>query len=159
MKFVKLVLLKTVLWKHISIKVKHHDGFEPKKCDICDVTIKSKQKLKDHIEAVHGEKKPFKCNICYISFSQSISLKRHIASIHEGVKPYKCGSCDKSYSYRIGLNKHIATALFMKYSDWLNNEIKWIQFYFGFIYKWEHIELVFILKPILNQHLNFSETY
>ena len=112
--------------------------------------------MKDHIEAVHGEKKPFKCNICYISFSQNISLKRHIASIHEGVKPYKCGSCDKSYSYRIGLNKHIATALFMKYSDWLNNEIKWIQFYFGFIYKWEHIELVFILKSIFKSTFEFQ---
>jgi uncharacterized Zn-finger protein len=68
-----------------------------------------KQKLKDHIEAVHKGKKLFICNICYKSFSQNISLKRHIASVHEEVKQFRCDSC-KSIFAQIGeLKRHILT--------------------------------------------------
>ena len=60
-------------------KIKSH------KCTICETCFASKAEMKQHVEAVHGEKK--QCTICYSYFSGKKILRRHIATVHGGEKP------------------------------------------------------------------------
>ena len=53
---------------------------------ICDYSCTRRDKLKDHIDAVHEGKKPHKCSICDKSCVRKDQLKRHLDSVHEGKK-------------------------------------------------------------------------
>ena len=77
------------------------------KCNICDATFKTNQKLKNHIRSLH-EGKRFKCKSCDGSFTQKESLKRHVTSVHEGKKPFKCNICEASFTQKGNLNGHIS---------------------------------------------------
>ena len=76
-------------------------------CPICDYRCKTKSSLKDHIDAIHEEKKPHKCSICDYSCKSESNLKRHIDAIHEGKKPHECSICDYSCATKAHLKHHI----------------------------------------------------
>ena len=53
-------------------------------CKLCAKEFATKQRLYDHISAVHEGKKPFECKICFKKFGDNSTLIKHTKSIHEG---------------------------------------------------------------------------
>ena len=79
----------------------------PLVCPICDQNFKTKSNLKNHIDAVHKEKKSHTCSICEKSFSLKANLKNHVDAVHEGKKPHKCSICYRSFARKGQLKKHV----------------------------------------------------
>ena len=63
--------------------------------------------LKNHIDAVHEERKPFKCEFCDYSCTHPSSLKKHISNIHGPKSVFKCRLCNKKFGSKQGMNNHI----------------------------------------------------
>ena len=53
-------------------------------CPLCDIDLKRKEKLKDHIKSLHKGQKVFRCSLCEASFELKDSLKRHLKKKHGG---------------------------------------------------------------------------
>ena len=75
-------------------------------CPICNGTFKDIKILKQHLKAVHGEKK-FNCLLCKAKYSLNQSLKNHIMSVHENTNPHKCSMCNFAAKLKDTLNRHI----------------------------------------------------
>ena len=76
---------------HEAIKTMH-------KCEVCDTSLTSKQSLRDHMNSLHLEKKGFQCGECGKSFTHQ-KLKRHIESVH-GSNTVSCDLCSKTLKIR-----------------------------------------------------------
>ena len=73
------------------------------KCSVCTYETDKRSHLKEHIEAVHGEKKKYECSICDAGYNERRALKEHMQAIHEG-KKFSCSICtDVEYSNRSNL--------------------------------------------------------
>ena len=53
-------------------------------CPICNIDLKLKEKLKDHIKSSHQGQKVFRCSLCEARFELKDSLKRHLKKKHGG---------------------------------------------------------------------------
>ena len=51
-------------------------------CPICNIDLKRKKKLRDHIKSSHQGQKVFRCSLCEASFELKDSLKRHLKTKH-----------------------------------------------------------------------------
>ena len=51
-------------------------------CPICNIDLKWKKKLRDHIKSSHQGQKVFRCSLCEASFELKDSLKRHLKTKH-----------------------------------------------------------------------------
>ena len=51
-------------------------------CPICNIDLKRKKKLRDHIKSSHQGQKVFRCSLCEASFELKDSLKRHLKKKH-----------------------------------------------------------------------------
>lgn len=124
---------KTNLERHESI----HSDLYPYLCNICNVRLKSRYQLRNHVRINHERRDAyevlmppkinnnyfspnkkfsfscfffFQCDKCDKKFNEQCKLKRHQV-FHTGAKPYKCPVCPASqapqYAYYIGVTKHI----------------------------------------------------
>ena len=59
---------------------------------VCTYETKKRSHLKEHIEAVHGEKKKYECSICDARYTGRKALKEHMQAIHDG-KKFSCSIC------------------------------------------------------------------
>jgi uncharacterized C2H2 Zn-finger protein len=84
-----------------------HEQKKNFKCNICDVSFKSRQGLTRHILAVHEGKKLFECNYCEKKFASDQCLKRHISRVHEGNANFECSTCKKVFHQMHDLKKHM----------------------------------------------------
>ena len=75
-------------------------------CKFCDKTFKRKSKLKEHIDAVHRNKKTFFCDLCDYSSVQKINVERHHKSVHQKVKLFQCMICKKKFTQNKNLMRH-----------------------------------------------------
>lgn len=80
------------------------------KCPVCNMSMKRKYYLMQHIAAVHDRKKPYKCHICKASFAHNGTLSKHIRAVHMREKRFKCNACGLRFSEKGNLNKHIDRA-------------------------------------------------
>ena len=73
-------------------------------CNICGKQTLTKEKLKQHQNAVH-KSKWFKCAECGNRLKFKHNLNQHIRAVHEGVK-YPCRQCDHKATSRNHLARH-----------------------------------------------------
>ena len=65
----------------------HNPNRKPIKCEKCDYSSLSKDRVKAHFKRVHiGLPKHFVCDICGNRFNLNGNLKHHIKTVHEGQK-------------------------------------------------------------------------
>lgn len=62
---------------------------------------------KIHIKTIHSDTRPYKCDECDKSFKTKDKLTRHISYIHSEFRNFKCNQCDKSFKTKDTLNSHI----------------------------------------------------
>ena len=68
----------------------------PVECPICQISIKGKDVLKQHILRVHEKIKPHLCNLCGRSFGCKTNLRKHIEAVHDR-KEYFCEYCTEAF--------------------------------------------------------------
>ena len=82
---------KSLVAKHMEI----HNETHPYSCDQCPFTTKTKNCLRNHVDAMHGPNatdRPFKCLFegCGKDFRCNGNLKTHIASFHAPLETVVC---------------------------------------------------------------------
>lgn len=88
-----------------SHKNTHGIGEKNIKCELCDYTAFTKERIKRHMRT-HTGVKPFKCSQCSYATSQKYNLVSH-NRIHSGEKPYKCEQCDYAAAHKATLVGHV----------------------------------------------------
>ncbi|XP_066143523.1 zinc finger protein 236-like [Euwallacea fornicatus] len=76
-------------------------------CDICHKWYSSKDVLRKHKKALHGQNKKFPCIKCDKGYDQLEDLNKHIKKLHSGLRPYSCQYCSNSFSEEHSLKIHI----------------------------------------------------
>ena len=79
-------------------------------CDKCELTLKSKFKLKRHEQSQHFGLE-FKCVICAMQFTRKDNMHVHMKMKHKSVtsgkiSSYQCIACSKSFSKKCHLERH-----------------------------------------------------
>ena len=83
--------------------------------------------LNRHFEAVHEKKRPFECTHCERCFYEKNKLKKHMESVHgvslETIDKQMCFVCDKGFESKKSLDTHISSAHEGKifWSSWASN--------------------------------------
>lgn len=75
-------------------------------CHLCGKTVSKPSMLKIHMLYSHGGEKNFKCNICDKAFFTKGKLKQHIDATH-GERPWVCELCNRNFSKRYKLGEHM----------------------------------------------------
>ena len=121
-----LKVIKVIKPKIANLNVPKSIKLKSRKCEICEKTFSSLQRLKTHRETkhkgqnlseikiketncneiVHEGLKKYNCNKCGKYFGRAGDLKRHNKTIHEGLKNFKCHKCDKSFGQSYHLKRH-----------------------------------------------------
>ncbi|ETO21046.1 hypothetical protein RFI_16160 [Reticulomyxa filosa] len=78
------------------------------RCDVCDETYTSLQKLGRHVTRVH--RKPFRCGFekCNKKFGTSWDLRKHEAT-HFQEKKYSCSFCEMKFVDPCNLSRHVSS--------------------------------------------------
>lgn len=94
--------IKSKKKKYVWIKTKM-------RCEICKVTLSSKQSLNYHNNAFHSNRpmKVFQCHLCTRSFPQHNFLKSHLRT-HNEKNIFECDICGKNKLSRLRLQRHMA---------------------------------------------------
>ena len=93
--------------------VKIEQGIENKLiCSLCSLSTTSKNKLSDHVKAVHANIKQYKCDVCDRAFGQKENLNRHKLILHsrENLQKNKgnvCQQCGKGFTSKSFLRVHV----------------------------------------------------
>ena len=74
-------------------------------CNKCNSEFFGAKELKVHVKDAHLDGKRLPCPICNGSFKNILILKQHLKAVH-GEKKFKCHVCDKMYPTRNSLNYH-----------------------------------------------------
>ena len=77
---------------------------EPQTCTDCGKVLSSKEKLRLHIQRIHGNNKSHDCDDCGKGFTNKNDLKGHINQSHSRKT---CESCGKSVLNKLFLKKHL----------------------------------------------------
>lgn len=62
------------------------------KCNECNRTVDSEEKLSQHIRRAHRGENAFQCSMCQYSTYNKSGFEEHVR-IHQGIKPFKCSYC------------------------------------------------------------------
>ena len=77
---------------------------EPQTCTDCGKVLSSKDKLRLHIQRIHGNNKSHDCDECSKRFANKTDLKGHINQSHSRKT---CEHCGKSVLNKFFLKKHL----------------------------------------------------
>ena len=58
-------------------------------CPICNIDLRRKKKLRDHIKSSHQGQKVFRCSLCEANFELKDSLNRHVKTKHTIESPIR----------------------------------------------------------------------
>lgn len=85
-----------------SIKRKKSgEGFP---CEICGITLTTKQSKTQHL-TIHSGELLYECSLCSRKFRLKAYLKSHMNS-HTGHKPHQCVECGRAFADPSNLNNH-----------------------------------------------------
>ena len=94
---------KFSLYRHKKV----HDNPDIGLCNECNKRLSSKEKLKEHIKALHSEKgnenRVITFNGMYRTFTDLLENKKNLKENDN----FNCNKCHKQYSNRGNLNKHL----------------------------------------------------
>ena len=83
-----------------------HEGIKSKyNCDRCEKIFYDRRYLRDHIASVHEGQKEHLCKICGKTFSYTLSLKEHTNAVH-GDKTFNCTHCGKTFAALAYMKAH-----------------------------------------------------
>ncbi|XP_068232961.1 oocyte zinc finger protein XlCOF6-like [Palaemon carinicauda] len=74
-------------------------------CPYCGEDFTKVNEKRDHVKAVHRNKRPFLCEICGNTFPYPRALNRHMLS-HTKLKLYTCEECGKGFACQSNLRSH-----------------------------------------------------
>lgn len=74
---------------HLHFKSTHTDDL---KCQYCDKTFKTRDRLEEHVNYNHTGDRPFKCDVCDKGCTSKKSLSKH-SMIHDDTKKVPCPVC------------------------------------------------------------------
>ena len=75
-------------------------------CDVCGISFRTRELLKQHQEREHSECPRFACETCGQRFGNNYHLKRH-EIIHTD-EQYHCTMCSRRFKRKDGLDAHVA---------------------------------------------------
>ena len=68
--------------KH-TITMDQCENLQVHKCEICEIALKTKTSLRNHLKSVHNyDEDEHKCNVCSKNFNSKDILKEHIKMLH-----------------------------------------------------------------------------
>jgi KRAB domain-containing zinc finger protein len=82
-----------------------HEKMTRYKCELCDYSSYTRQKLAVHL-SVHGQTKKIMCDHCDKGFSQNGNLKEHIKRVHKKMTRYSCELCPYTSYTKREMSKH-----------------------------------------------------
>ena len=87
--------------KYVHLKIR------PYKCNVCEKSFPTMQKLSSH-EISHNKTKSaiYTCDQCPGTFTLKESVGRHKKTVHQKILPHKCNICDKSFANMSKLKRH-----------------------------------------------------
>lgn len=91
----------------IHIRRQHGANSEPKQCDICSTILASARNLAIHKRRYHDKALiKHTCSICSKEFHYKQRLKEHMSAMHAGEPLYQCAYCKKSFNVRSNFYTH-----------------------------------------------------
>ncbi|KXJ74871.1 hypothetical protein RP20_CCG012795 [Aedes albopictus] len=78
------------------------------RCEICNVWISRKNRLRRHMIEIH-ESKEAECNVCHKTYPNMKAMVNHRRNIHGG-QTFECEICGKQFKRSINLKEHRAAA-------------------------------------------------
>ena len=76
------------------MKFKHFESSY--QCEECIKSFKTKEKLQDHKEKIHGENPKISCQLCTELFRTKSDMRKHKTLIHKSSESH-CSQCKKSF--------------------------------------------------------------
>ena len=77
-------------------------------CPHCGKRITRAARLREHIAAVHEDRRDHECPHCQKRFGFARGLQEHVRLAHENVRPHSCGLCGQSFHKAADLRAHAA---------------------------------------------------
>jgi hypothetical protein len=77
-------------------------------CDVCGISFRTRELLKQHREREHSSEPKFVCDECGQRFGNSYHLKRHMTSHSDDGFP--CSRCSRVFTRKDGLDTHFSHA-------------------------------------------------
>uniref|UniRef100_A0A1B0A167 C2H2-type domain-containing protein n=1 Tax=Glossina pallidipes TaxID=7398 RepID=A0A1B0A167_GLOPL len=108
------------------------------KCELCDKSFSSENRLKVHTKLKHLRDRPYKCTLCLKAFAEERYLKAHNNS-HTG---YTCAKCSKVFTTAKGLKRHMP----------LHSDVK------NFLCTYENCGKAFASELKLKHHFKYHTT-
>uniref|UniRef100_A0A1A9X5Q1 C2H2-type domain-containing protein n=1 Tax=Glossina brevipalpis TaxID=37001 RepID=A0A1A9X5Q1_9MUSC len=108
------------------------------KCELCDKSFSSENRLKVHTKLKHLRDRPYKCTLCLKAFAEERYLKAH-SYTHTG---YTCAKCSKVFTTAKGLKRHMP----------LHSDVK------NFLCTYENCGKAFASELKLKQHFRYHTT-
>lgn len=78
------------------------------RCEICNVWISRKNRLRRHMVEIH-ESKETECDVCHKTYPNMKAMVNHRRNIHSGLT-FECEICNKQFRRAINLKEHRAAA-------------------------------------------------
>ncbi|XP_062705307.1 zinc finger protein 626-like [Aedes albopictus] len=78
------------------------------RCEICNVWISRKERLRRHITEIH-ESKETECDICHKTYPNLKAMRKHKSLVHVALN-FECEVCGKRFKKALNLTEHRASA-------------------------------------------------
>ena len=83
-----------------------HDKIKAFFCELCGKNYSRKQKLDQHINAVHEKKRNYKCEVCGKGFTWENACREHVKLMHGDMPKLQCEHCGFTSKTKSQLTAH-----------------------------------------------------